>query len=116
MPRSYEEEIAAFVRAKGVTRCPTACAAPTHASGDAADRATLRERAAKMEARREERARSALEFFTPEGRYADAIDVGGERRLVREADGIHLNEAGSELAADEVMRALGEDFEGVGAR
>jgi lysophospholipase L1-like esterase len=55
-------------------------------------------------------------IFTPEGRYADAIDVGGERRLVREADGIHLNEAGSELAADEVMRALGEDFEGVGAR
>ena len=52
-------------------------------------------------------------IFTPEGRYADAIDVGGERRLVREADGIHLNEAGAELAADEVMRALGDDFEDV---
>jgi hypothetical protein len=55
-------------------------------------------------------------IFTPEGRYADAIDVGGERRLVREADGIHLNEAGAELAGDEVMRALGADFEGVGAK
>ncbi len=52
-------------------------------------------------------------IFTPEGRYADAIDVAGERRLVREADGIHLNEAGAELAADEVMRALGDDFEDV---
>ena len=61
MSRSYEEEIAAFIRAKGVTRCPTACAAPTHASGDAADQAALRERAAKMEARREERARLALQ-------------------------------------------------------
>jgi len=64
MSRNYEEEIAAFIRKKGVTRCPTACAAPTHASGDAADRAALRERAAKMEARREERARSALERAT----------------------------------------------------
>jgi len=61
MPRSYEEEIAAFIQAKGVTRCPTACAAPTHASGDAADRAALRERAAKMDARREERARLTLQ-------------------------------------------------------
>ena len=61
MSRNYEEEIAAFIRAKGVTRCPTACAAPTHASGDAADRAALRERAAKLEAIREERARSALQ-------------------------------------------------------
>jgi hypothetical protein len=61
MSRNYEAEIAAFIRAKGVTRCPTACAAPTHASGDAADRAALRERAAKLEAIREERARSALQ-------------------------------------------------------
>jgi hypothetical protein len=59
MSRSYEDEIAAFIRMKGVTRCPTACAAPTHASGNAADRAALRERAAKMEALREERAQLA---------------------------------------------------------
>jgi hypothetical protein len=52
-------------------------------------------------------------IFTPDGRYSDAIDVGGERRLVREADGIHLNEAGAELAGDEVLRSLGDDFEGV---
>jgi hypothetical protein len=61
MARNHEEEIAAFIRTKGVTRCPTACAAPTHASGNAADRAALRERAAKMEALREERARLAFQ-------------------------------------------------------
>jgi hypothetical protein len=64
MSRSYEDEIAAFIRTKGVTRCPTACAAPTHASGDAADRAALRDRAAKMEALREERARLVLQRAT----------------------------------------------------
>jgi hypothetical protein len=56
---SYEAEITAFILAKGITRCPTACAAPTHASGNAADRAALRERAERMEALREERARQA---------------------------------------------------------
>jgi hypothetical protein len=61
MARNHEEEIAAFIRTKGVTRCPTACVAPTHASGNAADRAALRDRAIKMEALREERARLAFE-------------------------------------------------------
>ncbi|MDO8212367.1 GDSL-type esterase/lipase family protein [Conexibacter sp. CPCC 206217] len=49
--------------------------------------------------------------FTPGERYEDAIDVDGTSTLVRESDGIHLNEAGAEVAADEVQRALGEDFE-----
>jgi hypothetical protein len=53
------------------------------------------------------------ELFTPGGRFRDAMTVGGEQRLVREADGIHLNEAGSELAADAVLRGIGGDFEGV---
>jgi uncharacterized protein len=52
-------------------------------------------------------------LFTPDGHYSDAIDVNGQRRLVREADGIHLNEAGAELAGDQVLRALGADFEDV---
>jgi hypothetical protein len=56
-PRDYETEIAAFIHANGVTRCPTACAAPTLASGSAADRATLRLRAEQQEAAREEKAR-----------------------------------------------------------
>ena len=51
--RNYEAEIAAFILAKGITRCPTACAAPTHASGGAADQAALRQRAERIEALRE---------------------------------------------------------------
>jgi hypothetical protein len=55
--RDHEAEIAAFIRAKGVTRCPTACVAPTHASGSAADRAALRRRAEQLEAARGEKTR-----------------------------------------------------------
>jgi hypothetical protein len=55
----YEAAIAAFIRAKGVTRCPTACAAPTHASGGEADRAALRQRAERREMMRQEKARQA---------------------------------------------------------
>jgi hypothetical protein len=54
-PKNYEAEIAAFIRTKGITRCPTACAAPTHASGSAADREALRLRAERLEALRQER-------------------------------------------------------------
>ncbi len=34
--------------------------------------------------------------FTPGGRYTDSIEVDGADTIVRESDGIHLNEAGSE--------------------
>jgi hypothetical protein len=57
--KEYEAEIAAFIRARGVTRCPTACVAPTHGSADSADRAALRERADRLEALREARMRQA---------------------------------------------------------
>ena len=57
--QQYETAIAAFIRTRGVTRCPTACVAPTHASGGAADRAALRERAERLEAIRGEKAREA---------------------------------------------------------
>lgn len=54
-PQQTEAAIAAFLRSRGVTRCPTACVAPTHASGNATDRAALRERAERAErAEREE--------------------------------------------------------------
>ena len=59
MPHNFEAEIDAFIRAKGITRCPTACAAPTHATGSAADRAALRERTEHSEAKRKEKARKA---------------------------------------------------------
>jgi len=36
-----DAEIAAFIRTKGVTRCPTACAVPTQGLPDPADQAAL---------------------------------------------------------------------------
>ena len=54
-PKNYEAEIAAFIRTRGITRCPTACAAPTHAAGSTADREALRLRAERLEALRQER-------------------------------------------------------------
>jgi lysophospholipase L1-like esterase len=48
--------------------------------------------------------------FTPDG-YRDAMPIDGRETIVREADGIHLNEAGSELLADAVLEALRRDFE-----
>jgi hypothetical protein len=48
--------------------------------------------------------------FTPGGRYSDAIDVDGKETIVRESDGIHLNDAGSSIAADLVLDSIDEDF------
>jgi hypothetical protein len=50
------------------------------------------------------------EAFTPEDRFRNAIDVDGRETIVREPDGIHLNDAGSALAAEEVEAALARDF------
>jgi lysophospholipase L1-like esterase len=49
-------------------------------------------------------------IFTPGGKYRDAMDVGGEEKLVRESDGIHLNETGASLLADTVLTAIDRDF------
>ena len=51
----YEAAIAAFLRNKGVTRCPTVCAVPTQASVAEADRAAYRDHVAAQEAARLER-------------------------------------------------------------
>lgn len=37
----YDAAVAAFIRTKGVTRCPTACTYPTEGTVSAADRAAL---------------------------------------------------------------------------
>ena len=50
------------------------------------------------------------ELFTPGGEYRESMEIDGEQQLVREADGIHLNEAGAELAADRVLDAVAADF------
>jgi hypothetical protein len=53
-----EAAIAEFMRTKGITRCPTACAGPTHADLNAADRALIRDYSAAKEAARLEKAKS----------------------------------------------------------
>lgn len=45
-------------------------------------------------------------LFTPDDTYRESLNG----TLVRDADGIHLNDAGAKLAADPVMRALEADF------
>ena len=44
--KEYEAAVAAFIRSKGITRCPTACALPTQGVVPAADRAALERYAA----------------------------------------------------------------------
>jgi hypothetical protein len=54
----YETAVAEFMRKKGITRCPAACAVPTHTSLSEADRAALRNYSAAKEAARMEKAKS----------------------------------------------------------
>lgn len=51
-----------------------------------------------------------VSLFTPGGEYRDSMDVEGEDRIVRESDGIHLNDDGAKLAADRVLDAIHSDF------
>jgi hypothetical protein len=48
--------------------------------------------------------------FTPSGRYSDTIDVDGRKTIVRESDGVHLNDAGASVTADAVIAAIRRDF------
>ncbi|MDA0183387.1 GDSL-type esterase/lipase family protein [Solirubrobacter phytolaccae] len=48
-------------------------------------------------------------MFAPRG-YEDAITIDGRRRIVRNADGIHLNDEGAGLLAETVLARLGQDF------
>jgi hypothetical protein len=38
------------------------------------------------------------------------MDVGGEEKIVRESDGIHLNDAGSALLAETLLPVIDRDF------
>jgi hypothetical protein len=53
--QEHDAAVAAFIRAKGVTRCPTVCAVPTQAAPAESDREALRRREEQREARREAR-------------------------------------------------------------
>lgn len=52
--------------------------------------------------------------FTPGQRYRAAMAVAGRQTIVRNPDGIHLNEAGAGLAAELVAARLRADFTSIG--
>ncbi len=54
----YASAMAEFLRKRSITRCPTACVVPTHASVTAADCAALRDHDAAREAAREAKVRN----------------------------------------------------------
>ncbi len=54
----YASAMAEFLRKRSITRCPTVCVVPTHASVTAADRAALRDYDAARDAAREARLRN----------------------------------------------------------
>jgi hypothetical protein len=58
----YESAVAEFMRTKGITRCPTACAVPTHADVKESDQAALRDYNAAKEAARLEKSKSFMQF------------------------------------------------------
>jgi lysophospholipase L1-like esterase len=53
---------------------------------------------------------NTVPIFTPGFAYRDAMSVDGKQEIVREADGIHLNEAGSSLLARYVQEDLKQNF------
>jgi hypothetical protein len=55
--------IAAYIRARGVTRCPTACATPTQATIPVADRAALARHERARERARQRRMAAAAQSY-----------------------------------------------------
>jgi hypothetical protein len=50
--QEYEAAVAAFIRKKGITRCPTACVSPTQTEVSERDREALRQHAEVLEQQR----------------------------------------------------------------
>jgi len=62
----YDAAIAAFIRSKGITRCPTACVVRTQGTVSESDREALQKRAALVEIQRiRRRGRDPLAAFHP---------------------------------------------------
>ena len=59
----YEAAVAAFLRKKGVTRCPTVCVVPTQATVAEADRAAYRDYVAAKEAARLEKQKTLQQIL-----------------------------------------------------
>jgi hypothetical protein len=59
--------------------------------------------------RRQARVIDTGAIFTPNG-YRDAMTVNGTPSIVRQPDGIHLNENGSRLLATTLLEQIRRDF------
>jgi hypothetical protein len=55
----HDAAVAAFIHARGITRCPTACVGRTQGTVAESDQLVLRRRDEELEARRDERHRHA---------------------------------------------------------
>ncbi len=53
---------------------------------------------------------NTVPIFTPAGVYRDAMTIDGVPTIVRQSDGIHLNDAGSRFLAGVVLAAIQRDF------
>jgi lysophospholipase L1-like esterase len=49
-------------------------------------------------------------IFTPGGAYRDAMKIHGVETIIRQPDGIHLNDAGSSLLAQVLLSAMRQSF------
>jgi hypothetical protein len=63
----YEAAVEAFIRTKGITRCPTACAFRTQGTVTAEDRAGLEDYVTARERWRERRAAARRRSFSASG-------------------------------------------------
>jgi hypothetical protein len=63
----YDAAVAAFIRTKGVTRCPTAYALPTEGTVTTADRAALKAYAVKRERSRQRKIAAHAHLFAAAG-------------------------------------------------
>ena len=50
-----------------------------------------------------------IPIFTPKG-YRDAMPINGEDTIVRQPDGIHLNDTGAAFLANVLIGRIGKDF------
>jgi hypothetical protein len=59
----YEAAVAAFLRSKGITRCPTVCVVPTQATVAESDRVAYRDYVAAQEAARAEKLKALQQML-----------------------------------------------------
>jgi hypothetical protein len=53
---------------------------------------------------------NTIPIFTPNDVYRDSMPINGQPTIVRQSDGIHLNNAGSALASKVVLGVVDKDF------